>query len=87
MDIDQVDDGFWENASIQGSKSEDSERSSKINVPLNQPNKETQPPNFGGRPKGDVWQFFVEINNGRGKHKGQFVIFVILHGLRGEQMK
>jgi hypothetical protein len=37
-------------------------------------NKETQL-NLGGRPKGDIWQHFNEINNGKGKHKGAICNF------------
>ena len=64
--LDQVDDSFWENTSIQGSKSDDSELSREINLLFNQSVEET---NLGGRPKGNVWQFYKEINNGKGKHK------------------
>ncbi|CAB4402284.1 unnamed protein product [Rhizophagus irregularis] len=65
MEIDQLDDSFREDTSVQGSKSGDSEHSSEINPPSNQLNKETPLPNLGGQPKGDIWQFFAEINNGR----------------------
>ncbi|POG58457.1 hypothetical protein GLOIN_2v1821413 [Rhizophagus irregularis DAOM 181602=DAOM 197198] len=75
MEIDQLDDSFREDTSVQGLKSGDSERSSEINPPSNQLNKETPLPNLGGRPKGDIWQFFAEINNGKGKHKGAICNF------------
>ena len=65
-----LDVNFQEDASAQGSKNGDNERLSEISSPSNNPNKETQLINFGGRPKGDIWQYFDEINNGKGKHKG-----------------
>ncbi|CAB5360220.1 unnamed protein product [Rhizophagus irregularis] len=73
--LEALDDTFWENRSEQGSKNGDSERSSEVSIPLNQPNEETQPGNPGRRPKGDIWQYFMEINNGKGKHKGAICNF------------
>ncbi|RGB23416.1 hypothetical protein C1646_774527 [Rhizophagus diaphanus] len=72
--LEALDDTFWENRSEQSSKNGDSERSSEVSIPLNQPNEETQPGNPGGRPKRDIWQYFMEINNGKGKHKGAIYI-------------
>ena len=65
-----LDINFQEDTSVQGSKNGDSERLSEISSPSNRPNKETSSINVGGRPKGDIWQYFDEINNGKGKHKG-----------------
>jgi hypothetical protein len=75
--ITYLDDSICENTSVQGSKNGDSERSSEINSPLNQPNvnEETRTTSFGGRPKGNVWHYFEEVNNGKGKHKGAICNF------------
>ena len=60
----EIDHSLEEDTSEQGG---DSERS---NDPSNQINKETPSIHPGGRPKGDIWEFFTEVNNGKGKHKG-----------------
>ena len=62
-----MDEDSWENTSVQSSKDDGDEI-----------NKETQI-NLGGRPKGDIWQHFNEINNGKKSIREQFVIFVIYH--------
>ncbi|RIA84985.1 hypothetical protein C1645_741920 [Glomus cerebriforme] len=77
------DANFQEDASAQNSENRDSECSSEISSPSNQSNKETQLINLGGRPKGDVWQYFDEINNGKGKHKGVICNFCDLTWSRG----
>ena len=74
---------FQEDASVQGSGNDDNERLSEISSPSSRLNKETQLTNLGGRPKGDVWQYFEEINNGRGKHKGAACNFCKLKWSRG----
>ena len=43
--------------------------------------------NLRGRPKGDIWQYFNEINNRKGKHKGATCNFCNLTYIDSRKMK
>src|ERR1044072_9527987 len=58
-----MDEDSWKNTSVQSSKDDSNEINKEIQL------------NLRGRPKGDIWQHFNKINNGKGKYNGAICNF------------